>query len=214
MKGAAISYSDEELAWIKACSDLPRAELHDLFQQIFRRPDVSQTNLTALCKRKGWLTGRTGHFAKGQASHNAGMKGFRAPGSEKGWFKKGERRGVATALYKPIGTERVTRDGYRERKVNDDLPLNRRWRAVHLVEWEKVNGPLPAGNALKCLDGDKTNTDPSNWQLIPRALLPRLNGRFGRDYDTAPAELKPTILAIAQLEHKARAARRGKGGAT
>lgn len=37
-----------------------------------------------------------------------------------------------------------------------------------------------------------------------------LNGRFGRDYDTAPSELKPTILAIAKLEHKARELRGAK----
>lgn len=108
-----------------------------------------------------------------------------------------------------LGTERVSKDGYLERKVNDDLPLQRRWRAVHLVEWEKINGSLPAGHALKCLDGNKLNTDPSNWACVPRALLPRLNGRFGRDFENAPAELKPTILAIAKLEHKAREAQRG-----
>ena len=41
------------------------------------------------------------------------------------------------------------------------------------------------------------------------ALAPRLNGRFGRGYDTAPPELKPTILAIAKLEHAARIKRKG-----
>lgn len=210
MKGRTIRYSDEELAWIKACSDLPRKELHELFVQIFGRQDVSLTNLNALCKRHGWLTGRTGQFVKGEKrADNPARKGYAPPGCEKGWFRKGERRGVATKLYQPIGTERISKDGYRERKVNDDLPLNRRWRAVHLIEWEAINGPLPAGHALKCLDGDKANTSPSNFACVPRALLPRLNGRFGRDYDAAPAELKPTILAIAKLEHKAREARKG-----
>jgi hypothetical protein len=208
MRGAPIRYTAAELDWIKACSDLPRVELHALFVQVFGRTEVTQQNLTALCKRNGWLTGRTGRFCKGQISHNAGKKGFVAPGSEKGWFKPGVRQGVATKLYQPIGTERVSKDGYRERKINDDMPLQRRWRAVHLVEWEAINGPLPAGHALKCLDSDKTNTDPSNWTCVPRALLPRLNGRFGRDYDHAPAELKPTILAIAKLEHKVREKRR------
>jgi hypothetical protein len=35
--------------------------------------------------------------------------------------------------------------------------------------------------ALKCLDGNKQNTDPSNWEAVPRALLPRLAGgnRYG-----------------------------------
>ena len=117
MKGQWISYTDAELSWIKACSDQPRAETHALFVDIFKRPDVSLTNFNALCKRKGWMTGRTGCFRRGQVPPNKGQKGYCAPGSEKGWFKPGVRQGVATKLYQPIGTERVSKDGYRERKV-------------------------------------------------------------------------------------------------
>ncbi|WWT39568.1 HNH endonuclease [Microcystis phage Mae-JY02] len=210
MKGRAIHYSADELGWIKAMSDEPRRETHALFVEIWKRPDVSLSNLNSLCKRMGWMTGRTGQFVKGQPSHNAGKKGLRYAGSEKGWFRKGERSGVAVKLYQPIGTERITKDGYRQRKVNDDMPLQRRWRMVQLIEWEAVNGPLPEGHVLKCLDGDKTNCAPSNWVSIPRAMLPRLNGRFGRDFDAAPAEVKPTLLAIAKLEHAAREAKQGK----
>lgn len=211
MKGRWITYTEAELSWIKACSDLPRPEAHALFVQVFGRQDVSLSNFNALCKRKGWMTGRTGQFVKGERrADNPSRKGHAPPGCEKGWFKPGVRRGVATKLYQPIGTERMSKCGYRERKVNDDLPLQRRWRAVHLVEWEAVNGPLPEGHCLKCLDGDRLNTDPKNWEAVPRALLPRLNGRFGRDYDQAPAELKPTILAVAKLEHKVREARRSR----
>lgn len=189
--------------------DAVLAHCQTLIVEMFGRDDVSQQNITSLCKRNGWLTGRTGHFVKGQPSHNKGKKGFYAPGSEKGWFKKGQRSGVAVRLYKPIGTERMSKDGYLERKINDGMPLQARWRAVHLIRWEEANGPIPDGHALKCLDGDKTNTDPVNWTAIPRALLPRLNGRFGRDYDTARDELKPTIMAVAKLEHAAREARKG-----
>ena len=35
---------------------------------------------------------------------------------------------------------------------------------------------MPAGMCLKC-KGGRSDTDPSNWELIPRALLPRLAGR-------------------------------------
>ena len=164
-------------------------------------------NLHALRKRKGWKTGRTGRFEPGQVSHNKGRKGVCPPGCEKGWFKPGVRQGVATKLYQPIGTERTSKDGYLERKIHDGMPLQSRWRAVHLIRWEDANGPVPAGHALKCLDGDRTNTDPSNWEAVPRGLLPRLNGIYGRGYDAAPAELKPTIMAIAKLEH---AVRKGK----
>lgn len=209
MKGHAIPYSGSELAWLKERATMPRRELHEQFCATFDRSDVSLANLKSLCKRKGWLTGRTGCFDKGHVPANKGRKGFYAPGCEKGWFKKGERSGVALDLYKPIGTERVSRDGYIERKINDDMPLQSRWRAVHLIRWEEANGPAPEGHCLKCLDGDKSNTDPTNWLAIPRALLPRLNGRWtSLGYNDAAPELKPYILAAAKLHHAAREVRK------
>jgi hypothetical protein len=207
MRGSTIPYSQDELAWIKAYSIEPRTEAHALFVQVWNRPDVSLTNFHALCKRMGWKTGRTGQFVKGvRRADNPARKGHHAAGCEKGWFQKGVRGGMATRLYKPIGTERITKDGYIERKVNDDLPLQKRWQPVQRIAWEAINGPLPDGHSLKCLDGNRQNVDPSNWIAIPRALLPRLNGIHGRDYDKAPAELQPLILAITQLEHAARTA--------
>ena len=204
MKGRAIQYSDEELAWIKSNKSKVRRQAHDEFVRKFDRSDVSLNNLKDLCKRKGWMTGRTGCFGKGHVPANKGRKGYHAPGSEKGWFKKGERRGVAVKLYKPIGTERLSKEGYVERKIHDGIPRQSRWRAVHLIKWEAINGPIPEGHCLKCLDGSKANTDPSNWKCIPRGMLPRLNSRWGRQFDAAPSELKPTIMAVAQLEHKAK----------
>jgi len=187
MTGRAIPYSQAELDWIAAHADQPRRALHAAFCARFGRTDVSLENFKALCKRKGFRTGRTGRFPPGNMPVNKGRKGHVAPGSEKGWFRPGERRGVATRLYKPIGTERVSKCGYLERKVNDDLPPQRRWRAVHLLNWEALHGPVPQGHALKCSDGDRLNTDPGNWELVPRAMLPRLAGaRKGLNYDTAP----------------------------
>lgn len=210
MKGRAISYSKTELDWIWAMRDTPRAEAHALFVQIFKRPDVTLVNFTALCKRKNWKTGRTGQFRKGERrADNPSRKGYSPPGCEKGWFKKGERRGVATALYKPIGTERVTRDGYIERKVNDDFPLQARWCTVQRINWEAVNGPVPKGHVLKGLDGNKQNVSPENWACVPRGMLSLLNGKSGRDYDHAPAEIRPTIMAAAKLQHRVHELKRG-----
>lgn len=205
MKGRQLSYTPAELAWIKSNCTRPRADAHAEFVTRFRRDDVSLDNYKALCTRKGWRTGRTGCFPKGNVSHNKGKRGFCAPGSEKGWFKPGERGGVAIKLYKPIGTERVSRDGYIERKVNDDLPLQARWKTVHRINWETANGPLPDGHRLKCLDGNKANTAASNWVAVPYALGPRLSGlKRGTPYDTAPPELRPVIMAAAKLEHAIR----------
>lgn len=214
MKGKWIPYSPEELAWIEANASLPRSEAWSQFCRSFQRSDVSLVNFTSLCKRKKWHTGRTGRFEKGHQVVNGLAKGQHFAGCEKSWFARGVRHGKAAELYQPIGTERLGRSGYLERKINDDMPLQRRWRAVHLIRWEEIYGPVPADHCLKALDGNRLNTEPSNWELIPRAMLPRLNGRLGRGYDSAPQELKPTIMAVTRLEHAAREAKAvlaGKG---
>ena len=215
MKGRAIPYSAEEMAWLKDNRLLPITDYHAAFCKQFDRTDASKTNLHSLRKRKGWKTGRTGQFTKGQEPLNKGKKcppgvGGNHPNARKTQFKKGERTGVAKENYKPIGFERITDDGYRERKVNDGPVFKDRWQLVQRIEWEKVNGPIPDGYALKCLDGDRLNCDPSNWEPIHRAVLARLNGgrfRTTLAYDDAPAELKPLVMASAKLKHAVQTSR-------
>lgn len=125
-------------------------------------------------------------FRKGQVPPN---KGLRRPGWAPGrmaqtQFKKGELSGRARELLKPVGTLRVSKDGYLEQKVNDDMPLQRRWRAVHLVRWEEVHGPIPSGHALVFKPGRKT-TDPGqitadSVELVTRAELMRRNSYHTR----------------------------------
>lgn len=215
-KGKSIPYSAAEMDWLEANRAMVISEYHSAFVATFARDDVTAGQLHALRKRKGWKTGRTGQFAKGQEPVNKGKKcapgtGGLHPNARRTQFKKGNRTGKANLNWQPVGTERVSEDGYRERKVHDGLPMHTRWQLVHRVEWEAVNGPVPEGYCLKCL-GDRLNTDPSNWELIPRALLPRLAGgnryRQVLAYDDAPDELKPAVLAVAKVEHAAREARK------
>lgn len=208
MKGARIGYSDAELSWIKDNCRRPRREAHAEFVKLWDRADVSLANFKALCTRRGWKTGRTGCFVKGQPAPNKGKTMPFHENSARTRFQKGQRRGRANHLYKPIGTERISKDGYLERKIHDGLPLQSRWRAVHLIRWEEVNGPIPEGHCLKSVDGDRLNTDPANWMAIPRALLPRLNGRWSLGYDEAEPELKPYVLAVARLRQAACDARK------
>ena len=212
MKGRAIPYSADEVAWVEERQEMTRRELWKDFRIEWGRWDVSFENFKAMCTRKGFRTQRDGRFRKGVVPPNKGRKGYCAPGSEKGHF----RRGQEPHNTKWLGHERVSKDGYVEVSVAETNPhtgYGRRYVQKHRWLWEQANGPVPEGHCLKSLDGDKTNTDPSNWIAIPRAMLPRLNGRFGRDYDSAPAELKPLILATVRLEHAAREAARASGKA-
>ncbi|QQA43928.1 HNH endonuclease signature motif containing protein [Pelagovum pacificum] len=209
MKGKAISYTELELAFVSVRRDLPRRELHRQFQRTFGRPEITVDHLKSLCTRQGWKTGRDGRFVPGQVAMNKGKSMPFHPNSARTQFKPG--REPHNTKY--LGHRRISKDGYVEVSVAETNPhtgYGRRYVQEHRWLWEKANGPVPDGHCLKCLDGDKTNTDPANWEALPRALLPRLNGRFGRGYDDAPAELKPTILAIAKLEHQAREAKKVK----
>ena len=209
MKGRWITYSVEEFAWIEARKTLPRRELHAMFVARWRRGDVSAAALASLCKRRGWLTGRTGCFEKGIVPLNKGkpMSPETRAKCAATMFQPGSRSGRADQLYKPIGSERLSKDGYLERKIHDGLPMQSRWRAVHLINWEALHGPIPDGKCLKSRDGNRRNTDPSNWELIDRALLPVLNGGgWGKlSYDEAEPEVKPALMALAKLRIAGRA---------
>jgi hypothetical protein len=204
MKGHPIPYSAAEIAFIRRRKRMARRELHAKFMTAFpRRRDISIDSLKRLCLRKGWSTGRDGCFVKGIVPFNKGKKMPFNANTVRTQFKKGNRTGKAKERYKEIGSQRYSKEGYLERKIHDGLPRQSRWRAVHILNWEALHGAMPAGHCLKCLDGDKRNTVSSNWELIPRAMLPRLNSPRGtRRYDSAPDDLKPTIMALAKLEHQ------------
>lgn len=212
MKGRAITYHNDEMSWIEARKETPRRELHAMFCARFERDDVSLINFKALCKRKGWMTGRTGCFAKGQVPPNKGKP--MAPEVRAKCLATAFKPGNLPHNHRGAGHERIdSKDGYVVMIVDETNPwTGAATRPVHKHRyvWEKVNGPIPPGHVLKCLDGNKTNCDPSNWELIPQAMLPRLNGRYGRKYDAAPDELKPTIMAVTKLEHRVRETRKGK----
>lgn len=205
--GRSTRFSEAEITFLRENCSLRIDGYHAAFQAAFNRPDVTASNLISLRKRRGWKTGRTGQFDSGSKPWNTGKKGC-APGSEKGWFKKGQ----LPHNTKEAGHERVNRDGYVEISVNQTNPhtgYERRYVHKHVWLWEAANGPVPPGHVLKCLDSNKANSDPSNWELVSRGVLIGLNGYKRRvTYDQAAPELKPTLLALAKIEDKTRRLRR------
>jgi hypothetical protein len=123
-----------------------------------------------------------------------------------GGFKKGDPSPRARNL----GDVRATKDGYVE--VCIDRP-NRKtgykysWARKHRWVWEQQNGEIPTGMILICKSDDKSNSDPSNWELIRASAIPALCMRRG--YNSASAELKPTILAVTKLEYSLRQMAKG-----
>ncbi|MBS1729831.1 MAG: HNH endonuclease [Bacteroidetes bacterium] len=146
-------------------------------------------------------------FKPGSQPFNKGLKrpeGW-APGRmRETQFKKGERTGIAVDLYKPIGSLRITVDGYLQQKVNDDFPTQYRWTGVHRLVWEEANGPVPKGHVVVFKPGTHT-TDIGKitldrLELITRAELMRRNSYHTR----YPKELGLVIQMKGQLTRRIR----------
>lgn len=150
--------------------------------------------------RRGDQVGAASRFRKGHVPAN---KGLRRPGWAPGrmqetQFRKGERRGVAVRLYQPIGTERWAY-GYLQRKVNDDLPLQRRWRAVHVMVWEASHGPVPKGHVIAFRNGDRRDIRLDNLQCISRRELMARN-----TVHNLPKPLAETVQLLGALKRQIR----------
>lgn len=211
-KGRRRVYSDAEIAWLRDNCNLTLAALHEGFCERFGRTDVSAQKLHSLRKREGFKTGRTGRFEIGMVPANKGKpceegRGGKHPNARHSQFRKG---GLPHNT-KYLGHERVSKDGYIEISIDEVNPhtgYERRYVLKHRHLWEKLNGILPDDMCLKCLDGNKQNTDTSNWEAIPRGALPLLSARFGYGFDHAPEEAKPALLTMAKIRHKAKTLKR------
>ena len=173
------------------------ADLQDLFNTHFNENKTWQ-QIRTFVHNRDIVSGRTGHFPKGNKPWNTGTRGVCKPNS--GSFKKGQ----VPLNRKPLGDERIcSKDGFILIKVKEHNPWTggpTRYKHKHRHIWEQNNGPVPEGMVVAFRDGDKTNCSLDNLMLISRSLLVRLN-QIG--YSDAPAELKPSILALAKLRSKA-----------
>jgi hypothetical protein len=209
--GKSNVLSTAEIEWLKVNYQLSASEVGPALRGAF--PGGSNPTDRQIASWRNRNRMRTGNDAKFKPGMTPWCKGKKLGPNQKSaatQFKPGQKAHNA----KPIGYESINSDGYvlicvdRPSRFYPDRPTHMAFK--HRELWVAVNGPVPEGHALKCLDGDKTNCNPKNWEAVPLGLLARLHGKSGRDYDRAPAELKPTIMAIAKLEHAARGARKGQ----
>src|SRR5690606_32938322 len=130
---------------IEAHKELPRAEAHAMFCARFMRQDISLSNFKALCKRKGWLTGRTGQFVPGQVSHNKSkpMPDHVRARSRATMFKPGNR----PHTWRGPGHESIDpKNGYVWiiiAETNPHTGADTRRVMKHRYLWEQENGPIP-----------------------------------------------------------------------
>lgn len=123
-----------------------------------------------------------GYFKKGHEPHNKGVKGWQAGGnSVKTRFKLGER---PSNSWRPIGSERVTKDGITMLKVSDTGTRTKDWKPLHRLVYEACYGKLKRGKHVFFKDRNRENFDPSNLIALTRAENMERNSisRYGAEF--------------------------------
>jgi hypothetical protein len=173
--------------------------------------DTDTTELAELLGRSIRAVAQVAHkygvykSAEYMATHDCGrIKPGNVP------HNKGQRSGVAENNWCPIGTIRPDAEGYLRIKVREWRPGDhafgfgntRIWPRLNRHNWEKHYGPIPAGHAVVFKDGNRSNCEPENLELVSRAALMRRN-----TVHNLPPELKKVIHLSGVLHRKIRTLR-------
>ena len=152
---------------------LTTSKLQKLVNEKFNL-NLTNQQVRAFKQRQRLASGVNTQFGEGHVPANKGTVGIYNVGGNATSFKKG----VRAANYLPIGTERLSADGYWRVKVQDEGAWDERWRIKHRIDWEAVNGLIPAGHRLLFIDNDRSNCQLDNLRLVTDRQNSTLN-RYG-----------------------------------
>lgn len=136
--------------------------------------EYSVSQLKVFYRNHHLNSGVSGYFEKGHIPFNKGRKGISYEGMKATQFKKGN----LPHNTKPIGYERVSKDGYIEVKVAmrpSSTNKNDNWVSKQRLIWTQHYGPIPSGHNVIFKDGNKRNFDIENLALVSNSVLVRLN---------------------------------------
>lgn len=195
-----IIYTPEQERYLTDNQKVARKTLAKMFNKKFNT-HLSKNNIKAKCTRMGLKAGHDGLFKPGHKPVTAGTKGIcgQHPNSRKTQFSKGSK----PSTIKPIGHERLHVHGYIMIKadiINPHTGAHGYYVLKHKWNWEQVNGKVPKGHVLRFIDGDKTNCDLDNLDLISLYENQILNQN---KLNQAEPELKNTIRTMAKVMNKA-----------
>lgn len=135
-------------------------ELAAMFNKKFNT-NISSKEIYYFRRNHKLNSGLTGQFKKGHNTWNKGTKGLTH--SNKTSFKKGNK----PHNYRPVGSERITKDGYIEVKVSDP----NKWETKNKIVYKKHFGDIPKGYKVIYADGNKLNNEPDNLILVSSSEL-------------------------------------------
>ena len=186
-------FTPEQRAFIKKnYKGIGNAELAEKLNKKFGTNFTTQQMKTY--KSNNYLdSGLTGYYEKGHIPANKGQK-MTAEQYEKckaTMFKKGN----VPHNHKPVGSERIDRDGYTLIKIAEP----NKYVLKHRYIWEQANGPVPEGHLIIFLDGNKQNFDLSNLTCITLAENAVLNHLKLRSTDK---DITQAAINVAKIKNK------------
>lgn len=194
-----IKYTKEQKQFLIDNNHLtPAKELADMFNKKFGT-NITKTNIKNFRGNNHLNSGLTGQFKKGHKTHNKGKKWDEYMPKEKqdNCRKTTFKKGNIPKNHRPVGSERISKDGYIEIKVKEP----NKWKYKHRVIYEQHYGKIPEGYNVIFLDGNKHNLDISNLKAISKhdnLIMNEKNLRFNNKEFTESAYL------ISQIEKKRR----------
>ena len=192
-------WSEEEKKYLKVITPGKHyKEIQELMKNKFNLEFTMNQIKGAICRYK-LNTGFTGRFQKGDIPFNKGksQKDYMSAESIEKTKKTRFKKGQPPINWRPVGSERITKDGYTEIKIAEPNV----WELKHKVLWEREHGSIPPKHVVIFADGNKENLDINNLMLISREklLIMNTNELIKKD-----AELTKTGALIADVIIKTR----------
>ena len=138
-------------------------ELAEMFNKHFNT-NITSKEIAYFRRNNKLNSGLTGQFKKGNVPHNKDKKQVEYMSQEaiektkETRFKKGNK----PKNYRPVGSERITKDGYTEVKVADP----NKWETKNKIIYKQYFGDIPEGHKIIYADGNKLNNDINNLILV------------------------------------------------
>jgi hypothetical protein len=151
-------YPHEPTAALAARLGRPVGQVYQAAARHGLRKSAEYLSSPAACRlRRGDAVGKPWQFRPGMVPWNKGLAGSTGlhPATAAHHFTPGNR----PHTWRPVGSTRVSKDGYLQRKRTDTGYPPRDWVAVHRTVWEAAHGPVPAGSVVVFRPGRLTQVE-------------------------------------------------------
>ena len=175
-------------------------EINELFNLCATTDNIQ--NLKSRIKRTGFVfepAKNDGYIKKGNIPANKGKKwdDYLSKEKQENCRKTTFKKGNIPKNHREVGSERLSKDGYIEIKVEEP----NKWKYKHRLIYEKYYGKIPKGYNVIFLDGNKLNIDIKNLKAISKHDNLIMNEKKLRYKNK---ELTESAYLIAKIENKNR----------